>query len=214
MSGPPTNSPRVNCQPSSGAMITPSSMTRLVEASWKAIAEVKSAPLRNRERPTPRRRRSTTTRLHLARLRSRASGPNRQGAGDASVLWTPLPGPPQRGRPPVSAPTGSPSPYQRRSSARQRATPRSTASESNRATRRAELATPARPHATHPIPAWPASTRAAQTCGCGRSGGCTLARSNSGVNARRRLPSPLPSGAAQRQDDEQDADDERHRPDE
>ena len=50
MMGPPTNSARVNCQPSSKAMMIPSSMTRLVEAISKAMAEVKSAPLRKSER--------------------------------------------------------------------------------------------------------------------------------------------------------------------
>src|SRR6266567_3198255 len=47
ISGPPANSARVNCQPSRSAMIIPSSITRLVEAISKAIAAVKSAPLRN-----------------------------------------------------------------------------------------------------------------------------------------------------------------------
>src|SRR6266508_2560395 len=46
ISGPPTNSATVNCQPSSTARMMPSSITRLVEANWKAIAAVKSAPLR------------------------------------------------------------------------------------------------------------------------------------------------------------------------
>src|SRR5664280_712492 len=43
ITGPPTNSARVNCQPISRARIDPSSITRLVEANWKAIAAVKSA---------------------------------------------------------------------------------------------------------------------------------------------------------------------------
>jgi hypothetical protein len=46
MMGPPTNSARVNCQPISSARMMPSSTTRLVEAISKAIAAVKSAPLR------------------------------------------------------------------------------------------------------------------------------------------------------------------------
>jgi hypothetical protein len=50
MMGPPTNSARVNCQPSSRAMMIPSSMTRFVEAGSKTIAEVKLAPLRNSDR--------------------------------------------------------------------------------------------------------------------------------------------------------------------
>ncbi len=50
ISGPPTNSAAVNCQPSSTARMMPSSMTRLVEANWNAIALVKSAPLRNTDR--------------------------------------------------------------------------------------------------------------------------------------------------------------------
>ena len=50
ISGPPVNSARVNCQPMSSARITPSSITRLVEAISKAIAAVKSAPLRNSAR--------------------------------------------------------------------------------------------------------------------------------------------------------------------
>ena len=43
---PPTNSAASNCQPISTAMVMPSSKTRLVEANWKAIAAIKSAPLR------------------------------------------------------------------------------------------------------------------------------------------------------------------------
>ena len=50
MIGPPTNSARVNCQPISRARMTPSSTTRLVEAISKAIAAVKLAPWRNRDR--------------------------------------------------------------------------------------------------------------------------------------------------------------------
>src|SRR6266568_3136218 len=50
ISGPPTNSAAVNCQPSSTARMMPSSMTRLVEANSKAMALVKSAPLRNTDR--------------------------------------------------------------------------------------------------------------------------------------------------------------------
>ena len=50
ISGPPMNSPSVNCQPSRSAMMMPSSMTRLVEAISNAIAAVKSAPLRNSAR--------------------------------------------------------------------------------------------------------------------------------------------------------------------
>ena len=50
MIGPPTNSATVNCQPISRARITPSSITRLVEAISNAIAAVKSAPLRNSAR--------------------------------------------------------------------------------------------------------------------------------------------------------------------
>src|SRR6266511_133257 len=50
ISGPPTNSPRVNCQPRISAMRMPSSTTRLVEANWKVIAAVKFAPLRKSER--------------------------------------------------------------------------------------------------------------------------------------------------------------------
>ncbi len=50
MIGPPINSARVNCQPMSSAKITPSSITRLVEAISNAIAAVKFAPLRNSAR--------------------------------------------------------------------------------------------------------------------------------------------------------------------
>src|SRR5579859_525752 len=50
MTGPPVNSARVNCQPMSRARITPNSITRLVEAISNAIAAVKLAPLRNRDR--------------------------------------------------------------------------------------------------------------------------------------------------------------------
>ena len=50
ISGPPTNSPRTNCQPRRSHMMIPSSMTRFVDAISKAIAAVKLAPWRNRER--------------------------------------------------------------------------------------------------------------------------------------------------------------------
>jgi len=50
MTGPPTNSARVNCQPRRTAMMIPSSITRLVEANWNAIAAVKLAPLRKSDR--------------------------------------------------------------------------------------------------------------------------------------------------------------------
>ena len=50
ITGPPTNSAAVNCQPINNARITPSSTTRFVEAISKAIAAVKFAPLRNSER--------------------------------------------------------------------------------------------------------------------------------------------------------------------
>ncbi len=46
ITAPPTNSAAVNCQPISRARMIPSSITRLVEAIWKAIAAPKSAPLR------------------------------------------------------------------------------------------------------------------------------------------------------------------------
>ena len=50
MIGPPTNSATPNCQPNSTIKSTPSSNTKLVAANWKAIAAVKSAPLRTMER--------------------------------------------------------------------------------------------------------------------------------------------------------------------
>jgi hypothetical protein len=50
MIGPPTNSASVNCHPIRSARITPSSITRLVDAISNAIAEVKFAPLRNSDR--------------------------------------------------------------------------------------------------------------------------------------------------------------------
>src|SRR5437867_13190166 len=50
MSGPPTNSARVNCHPTRMARMIPSSATRLVEASMKAIDAAKSAPFRKMER--------------------------------------------------------------------------------------------------------------------------------------------------------------------
>src|SRR5580658_7531278 len=50
MIGPPVNSAKVNCQPMSRARITPSSITRLVEAISNAIAAVKLAPFRNKDR--------------------------------------------------------------------------------------------------------------------------------------------------------------------
>ena len=50
MTGPPTNSATVNCHPISSARITPSSTTRLVDATSKTIAVAKLAPVRNSAR--------------------------------------------------------------------------------------------------------------------------------------------------------------------
>ena len=50
MIGPPTNSAAANCHPIRITRMTPSSITRLVEAISKAIAALKFAPLRNSER--------------------------------------------------------------------------------------------------------------------------------------------------------------------
>src|SRR5919197_1366735 len=50
ISGPPTNSPSVNCQPRTSAIRIPSSTTRFVDANSKAVAAVKSAPRRKSER--------------------------------------------------------------------------------------------------------------------------------------------------------------------
>jgi hypothetical protein len=47
---PPTNSAATNCQPISTAMMMPSSETKLLETNWKAIAAIKSAPLRKIDR--------------------------------------------------------------------------------------------------------------------------------------------------------------------
>ncbi len=49
MIGPPTNSAAMNCQPNRIYMTMPSSTTRFVEAIMNTIAEVKSAPLANRD---------------------------------------------------------------------------------------------------------------------------------------------------------------------
>ncbi len=50
MIAPPRYSPTANCQPISSTRMIPSSITRFVEATWNAIAAVKSAPLRNSDR--------------------------------------------------------------------------------------------------------------------------------------------------------------------
>ena len=50
ISGPPTNSAAVNCQPISRARMMPNSTTRLVEPISNAMAAVKLAPLRNSDR--------------------------------------------------------------------------------------------------------------------------------------------------------------------
>ena len=82
ISGPPTNSARVNCHPMSSARIKPSSMTRFVLASANAVAAVKFAPLRKSDRasataayeqdddaaPSP---------VAISRLRGESSGSNR-----------------------------------------------------------------------------------------------------------------------------------------
>src|SRR5664280_1318730 len=49
MIGPPTNSATANCQPSRTSITMPSSTTRLVDATMKIIALVKSAPLAKRD---------------------------------------------------------------------------------------------------------------------------------------------------------------------
>src|SRR5262249_16186721 len=46
INGPPRNSAAANCQPIKTMMMIVSSATRFVDASWKAIAAVKFAPLR------------------------------------------------------------------------------------------------------------------------------------------------------------------------
>ena len=48
--GPPTNSASANCHPISSHSRIPSSITRFVDANSKAMAAVKSAPLRKMER--------------------------------------------------------------------------------------------------------------------------------------------------------------------
>ena len=50
ISGPPRNSAAVNCHPISRARMMPNSTTRLVEPISNAMAAVKLAPLRNRDR--------------------------------------------------------------------------------------------------------------------------------------------------------------------
>lgn len=49
MIGPPMNSASVNCHPIVRARMSPSSITRLVDATSNAIAAVKFAPLRKRD---------------------------------------------------------------------------------------------------------------------------------------------------------------------
>ena len=46
---PPTNSARVNCQPSRIQITRPSSQTRLVEANWKASEVAADAPFWKRD---------------------------------------------------------------------------------------------------------------------------------------------------------------------
>lgn len=50
ISGPPTNSAAVNCQPMTNARIRPSSTTRFVEATSNAMADDRLAPLRKSAR--------------------------------------------------------------------------------------------------------------------------------------------------------------------
>ena len=93
ISGPPVNSARVNCQPISSARITPSSMTRLVEAISKAIAAVKSAPLRNSARAS-----ATAAYEHdddaapspaaTASVRGRSSPSSRTTVDRRTTAWT------------------------------------------------------------------------------------------------------------------------------
>ena len=93
MTGPPVNSARVNCQPMSRARITPSSMTRLVEAISNAMAAVKLAPLRNSDRAS-----ATAAYEHdddaaprpvaSARLRGRSSPRSRTMVDFLTSAWT------------------------------------------------------------------------------------------------------------------------------
>jgi hypothetical protein len=50
ITGPPMNSARVNCHPSTRAITTPNSMTRFVDAISNAMAAVRLAPLRKSDR--------------------------------------------------------------------------------------------------------------------------------------------------------------------
>ncbi len=93
MMGPPTNSPTVNSQPISSAKMIPSPITRLVEATSNAMAEVKLAPLRNSDRA-----KATAAYEHddaaapspaaTARVLGRSSPSNRVMVWRRTTAWT------------------------------------------------------------------------------------------------------------------------------
>src|SRR6266511_1748330 len=104
ISGPPTNSAAVNCQPSSTARMMPSSTTRLVEANWNAIALVKSAPLRNTERAIAtaayeQEEEAAPSPQAIVRERGESSGSSRPISALDTTAWTA----PEIAKPRVSA---------------------------------------------------------------------------------------------------------------
>src|SRR5206468_622418 len=90
---PPTNTASVNCQPSSNARITPSSITRFVEANSKAIAAVKFAPFRKMERARATaaygQDDETAPRAHaIAKVLGESSGSSRLISALDTTAWT------------------------------------------------------------------------------------------------------------------------------
>src|SRR5712691_6648448 len=93
ISGPPTNSPATNCQPSSTAITIPSSATRFVEAISKAIAAVKSAPWRKSERASAtaayeHEEEAAPRPVATASVRGESSGSSRRISCLETTAWT------------------------------------------------------------------------------------------------------------------------------
>jgi hypothetical protein len=102
--GPPRNSARVNCQPSRTAMMMPSSMTRLAEANWNAIAAVKLAPLRKIDRASAtaayeQDEEAAPSPVATASERGESSGSSRLISRLDTTAWTA----PDRAKPRMSA---------------------------------------------------------------------------------------------------------------
>ena len=107
---PPTNSARVNCQPSSTSRMIPSSMTRLVEANWNAMAAGSRRLCGTTNGPAPPPRSCTTTTPRPSQPRPPGSWAGGRRADGRWWPCEPVPRPLQTSRNPTPVPIRSPSP--------------------------------------------------------------------------------------------------------